>query len=129
MKAEGKRKKGDLIIILIVLLIGIGAALPWLWNKVNLGNEESGEDRMAVITRGGKEMAKVNLADITEPQRFHYEDGIEVTILAENGKIKFEQAGCPDQICVKTGTLTKPGDIAVCLPSETIVVIEGDEYE
>lgn len=127
MKAAGQRKKGDLIIILVVLLIGVGAALPWLWNKVNPAEQKPGDT--AVITRGGKEMARVNLADISEPQRFHYEDGIEVTILAENGKIKFEQAGCPDQICVKTGTLTKPGDIAVCLPSETIVVIEGDRYE
>ncbi|MEL1134770.1 NusG domain II-containing protein [Desulfitobacterium sp. THU1] len=127
MKSEGKRKKGDFIIILVVLLVGIGATLPWLWNKVN--PSKPADERIAVITRGGKEMARVDLSDVQESQRFHYEDGIEVTILAEDGTIKFEQAGCPDQICVKTGTLTKKGDIAVCLPSETIVVIEGDKYE
>ncbi|HHY25832.1 MAG TPA: NusG domain II-containing protein [Desulfitobacterium dehalogenans] len=129
MKAEGKRKKGDLIIILVVLLIGVGAAMPWLWNQVNPGEKSTGREHIAVITRDGKEVARINLASVTEPQHFHYEDGIELTIVAENGTIRFLESQCPDQICVRSGVLSKPGDFAACLPAGTIVTIEGDEYE
>ena len=129
MKAEGKHKKGDLVIILIVLLIGVGAAIPWLWKQVNPKPAHEGEERIAVITRYGKEMARIDLNSVTEPQHFHYEDGVELTIVAENGTIKFLESKCPDQICVRTGVLDEPGDFAACLPAETIVTIEGDEYE
>ncbi|NMA68113.1 MAG: NusG domain II-containing protein [Desulfitobacterium sp.] len=128
MKKQGKRKKGDLIIILIVLLVGIGAFTPWLMNKLNANEPGNQEELIAVIKRGGKEMERINLYDITEPTHFHYENGIELTIVADHGSIKFLESQCPDQICVNTGLLTKPGDMAVCLPGETIVMIEGSQY-
>ncbi|WP_018213582.1 NusG domain II-containing protein [Desulfitobacterium hafniense] len=129
MQAEGKRKKGDLLIILVVLIIGVGTAVPWLWNQLNPGGGNGEHERIAVITRDGKEVARINLDKVTEPQHFHYEGGIALTIVAENGKIRFLESQCPDQICVKTGSLSKPGDFAACLPAGTIVTIEGDEYE
>lgn len=128
MNAKGKHKRGDLIIILVVLLIGVGAAFPWLWNKVNQGNDDNTKPRIAVIKKDGKEMARIDLSKVTEAQDYHYDDGIELTIRAEDGTIKFLDSTCPDQICVKTGRLTKSGDIAVCMPAKTIVTIEGDGY-
>lgn len=128
MSKQGKRKKGDLILILIVLVIGLGAGAPWLMNKFNANEPGNQDELIAVIKRGGKEMARLNLNDLTEPKYFHYEDGIPLTIVADHGNIKFLESQCPDQICVNTGLLTKPGDIAVCLPGETIVMIEGSRY-
>lgn len=128
MKEQGKRKKGDLLIILIVLLVGVGASMPWLLNQLNPNDPGNSEELVAVIKRGGKEMERLNLYELTEPRHFHYEDGIELTIVADHGNIKFLESKCPDQICVKTGLLTKPGDMAVCLPGETIVMIEGSQY-
>ena len=43
----------------------------------------------------------------------------------ENGAAWMEWADCPDQICVHTGKLTKPGQAAVCLPARISVRLEG----
>jgi hypothetical protein len=48
------------------------------------------------------------------------------TILVEKGRIRFEEANCPDLVCVRTGWLSRQGDIAVCLPNRTIIKIEGE---
>ncbi|SHI74461.1 NusG domain II-containing protein [Desulfosporosinus lacus] len=71
-------------------------------------------------------MAEIDLNSVQEPQTFEFKDGIRVLIVAEKGSIKFVEADCPDKICIKTGTLTKPGDRAICLPSKTIVKVEDD---
>jgi hypothetical protein len=46
-----------------------------------------------------------------------------MTILAEKGRIRVLQSECPNKICVNTGWLTKPGDVAICVPGDTIVII------
>ncbi len=117
-------KSGDHILlwlgfIIIVALLGFylkGEAVP---GDVNAS-------RRAVITRNGNKMAELDLNKVEEPQYFTFDDGIHVTILAEKGSIKFLEADCPDKICIKTGTLTKPGSQAICMPSRTIVKILDD---
>jgi len=114
-------KKGDLLIFLIGLIIMISLIGFYLKGETAQGEELDG--LTAVITRDGNEVAQLDLDTLEEPRYFELSDGIHVTIVAENGSIKFLQADCPDKICVKTGTLTKPGEQAICLPSRTIVRI------
>lgn len=121
MKALSRFKKGDII----VLLIGIVVLIPLLWGYVNGGSPPS-DSLIAVVTRDGKRMAEIDLNKVQEPQYINFEDGIALTVEAENGRIRVLDADCPDKICVKYGWLTKPGDQAVCLPSKTIVTIEGE---
>ena len=45
-------------------------------------------------------------------------------IAVNNGSVCMEYADCPDQVCVKTGTV-KAGDI-VCLPHRVIVSVTGN---
>jgi hypothetical protein len=71
-------------------------------------------------------MARIDLNHVEDPQYLTFEDGIDVTILAEKHSIKFIDADCPDKICIKTGTLTKPGDRAIFLPSKTVLKILYD---
>lgn len=122
MKAMRKFKKGDLF---LVLFIGIIALIPLLWSYFDGSNKPS-DGLIAVITRDGKSIREIDLNKLQEPQTITLEDGIKVTILAEKGRIRVLDADCPDKICVKAGWLTKPGDRAVCLPSKTIVRIEGE---
>jgi len=129
MKAMGKRKTGDIIIVSVVLVIGILAAIPWLWQQINAAEVDPGQERIAIIYRYNQEVARINLNEVKEAQHYHYEGNIDLTIVAENGTIKFLESQCPDQICVNTGVLSKPGDFAACLPAETIVIIEGEDYE
>lgn len=122
MKRKRGFKKGDLFLI---LLVGVIVSIPLLWGVFTSGSNQE-DELIAVITRNGERIAELNLSTIEEPQHIHLEEGIPLTVLAEKGRIRVEEADCPDKICVKAGWLTKPGDRAVCLPSKTIVTIEGE---
>ena len=57
-------------------------------------------------------------------------NGIPVVIRVENGAVWFESSGCPDQICVHSGRLTRTGDTAACLPAGVLLrVTEGGKAE
>lgn len=51
------------------------------------------------------------------------------TIVAEKNRICFLESDCPDKICVKTGWLSQPGEIAVCLPNKIIIKLEQDKNQ
>jgi len=122
MKERPSLKKGDIFL----LALGIMILIPLLWFYFKDGSQKPSAGLKAVITRDGKRMAEIDLKSVQEPQTFEFKDGIRVLIVAEKGSIKFVEADCPDKICIKTGTLTKPGDRAICLPSKTIVKVEDD---
>ncbi len=42
------------------------------------------------------------------------------------GKIRFYESDCPDQICVKAGWLERDGDMAACLPNRVWVKVRGE---
>ncbi len=50
-------------------------------------------------------------------------------IQVEPGKIRFVDADCPDQVCVHAGWLTKPGDVAVCLPHKIYIRVLGEKED
>ncbi len=121
MKDKKDTKKGDLLLLVIGLLAVVALIGAYLNNGSARGQEN--DPRIAVITRDGNKIAELDLNEITEPRQFTLDDGIHVKIVAENGSIRFVEADCPDKICVKTGTLTEPGQQAICMPSKTIVKI------
>lgn len=113
-------KKGDISLILFVVLV-VCAALFWRHHVLSSGPETSNK---AVITQDGRLIAQINLDDVGEPVCLTINSGI--LILAEKGRIRFQESGCPDKLCVKTGWLTEKGDKAVCVPTKTIIRIEGE---
>ena len=56
---------------------------------------------------------------------FEGRDGLSVTLRVEGGRIRFEESGCPDKVCVHTGWLSRSGQTAACLPAGVILRIEG----
>jgi hypothetical protein len=40
--------------------------------------------------------------------------------------VAFSQSDCPDYICVNTGFLNKPGQMAVCLPNRVSLAVTGE---
>lgn len=86
-------------------------------------------DTIAVITQDGKVIKRINLSELEQPVSVEIKDKYYDHIVAEKGRIRFEEADCPDRVCVHTGWLTRPGQIAVCLPNGIIVKIEGEDGE
>ena len=125
MKGMRRFKKGDILLVLLVGIMGIIVSIPLLWSYFDGGSKPS-DSLIAVVTRDGKRMAEIDLNEVQESQYIKFEDGIKLTVEAEKGRIRVQDADCPDKICVKYGWLTKPGDQAICMPSKTIVTIKGE---
>lgn len=46
------------------------------------------------------------------------------TFVIENGEVSMSCADCKNQICVKTGKISKRGECIVCLPNRVILTIK-----
>ncbi len=48
-------------------------------------------------------------------------------VVIENGAVSIMESDCPDQVCVRTGAISKPGQTIVCLPNRVVVEITGNK--
>jgi hypothetical protein len=113
-------KKGDVILIAaVILLIAGGFAVTSFFRTDSSG-------KIAVIKQENKVIQKIDLNAVKSTQIITVGGKYKETILVEKGRIRFEEANCPDLVCVRTGWLSRQGDIAVCLPNRTIIKIEGE---
>ena len=52
----------------------------------------------------------------------------ESVIRVQGSYISIVSSACPDQLCVKMGQKSRPGEVIVCLPNRVVVRIEGNEH-
>ena len=107
---------------LILLAAAAAVCLVLLLWQHSAGNA----DCTAVIEQDGQELRRISLSALTQEERIDLGGDCHVVLLAEPGAISFLSSDCPDQICVRTGKLTKPGQAAVCLPARISVRLEGE---
>lgn len=110
-----KRKcfsKTDFFLIAAVLLIALAFWLPSLF-----GNG----DVTAEVTVDGETVLKLDLQTIDAPREFPLDNG--VVLLAEKQSIRVLSADCPDELCVQAGALSRAGEVAVCVPNQTVVAL------
>lgn len=116
---RGRLKWGDCIIIGVVLLLA--AALTAL-----MAQNTAGGRLYAEVWQNDVLVERVALTDETD--RTIDLDGHNVIVLA--GKTaRVESADCHDQVCVRTGTLTRAGQVAVCLPNRVVLKLVGETGE
>lgn len=121
-KKAGHIFAGDIVVYLTILLFAAGSFF-----MINL--KPSGGKLMAVITQDGTELRRIYLEEVTERLETEINGSYNEVIVAENGRIRFERADCPDKICVNTGWISRPGQVAVCVPAKVIIKITGDNGE
>ena len=85
-----------------------------------------GSARGVVIENDGKIYAKYDFNSILDKKLVEINTIYGYNIIElENGRARMLFSECPDQICVNTGWIDKPNQIIVCLPSRTVVRLEG----
>lgn len=125
-KEKHKLVKGfDFILVLICILIAVFIGIYFFMSNKNQENIST----VAVIKYDNNEIYRIDLNIVDEPYYIPIEHEYHSKILVEKGKICFEEADCPDKVCVNTGKISKPGQVAVCLPAKLIIKIEGKEAE
>lgn len=110
-------RKRDLLVFLLAAVLAGAGFLSWL--------PQNGTPTV-VIEQNGEEVRRVALDQIAQPETLVLEGEISVTVLLEPGQASIIRSDCPDQICVHTGVLTRPGQSAVCLPARVAVRIIGE---
>jgi hypothetical protein len=47
-------------------------------------------------------------------------------VVIEDGRVWVADSPCRDKICIKMGTVSRPGEEAICLPNRVIVQMKGE---
>ena len=114
-------KKGDFVLAaVLVIVIAVCFAGVQVYKS-----SDRGTHKVAVIKQNDTVIKKIDLDKVVEPQKLEIKGSYADVILIEKGRIRFVDANCPDLVCVKSGWLTKKGDMAVCLPNRVSIKIEG----
>lgn len=81
----------------------------------------------AVVSHNGTVLKRVNITALTKATHYTYrdKDGDYNTITFEPKRVAITKANCTDQVCVRRGWITKPGQTIVCLPHKILVEIKS----
>lgn len=119
MKLFRQLKKGDFVIFIIIIIIALSCFIPFI--------SMSSDQLICEISQNDKLLHRIVLQDNFK-DKFDIDTG-KCTIRVENNSVWFEYSDCPDQVCVKTGKLSRAGQVAVCLPNHIIVKLIGEQNE
>lgn len=118
-------KKGDVLLVALILAAVLAATVFFKYQGT--GNQSG--HKILVVKRDGKTIKRIDLDTVSVPVRITVQGKYREVILIEKGRARFEEASCPDRLCVNTGWLSKNGDTAVCLPNKTVLRIEGERSD
>lgn len=99
-------------VLLVLLLLGL-LVQKFLLKKPGL---------RAVVEVNGERVAVLPLS---EDQELTLNETGYNRVRVSDGAVFMEEAGCPDQICVKTGRVDQAGGVIACLPHRVIVYVES----
>lgn len=49
------------------------------------------------------------------------------TVIIKNGKVRIENASCPDRLCVKMGEISYNNQSIICLPNRVVVNVKSEK--
>ena len=114
---ELRPNRWDALVVLAVVLLAAGCAWA-VWSQGTIGDTltaviqtDSGQERLAL--RSG------------ETERLVESNGYTLRLCLTETEVWVEEADCPTQDCVHTGTITRAGQSIVCLPARIIIRLEG----
>lgn len=115
--------KNRLFVIIFSLLVVL-CALMVFWGKYYHGNAA-----VAKITVDGAVYQTIDLSEVTEAYTVELIDqaGRHNTVLVQPGQIQMQSADCPDQLCVKQGSISTGAYPIVCLPNKVVISLERGE--
>lgn len=106
------------VVVLLAAGLAGGARLHWAG-----ATAMTSEDLYVRISVDGQELNRLPLSEQTTyevPLARGY-----VKVAVSEGKASVAQADCPDQICVSTGAISRPGQAVICVPYRVVVEVIG----
>lgn len=106
----------ELLLLLPVLIAAAAVSLSLFWSPAAVSVR---------IERDGTLYEEVPFSSVEGERALRIEGEVPVTILVGEGYACFLESACPDQVCVRTGRITKAGETAVCLPARVTIRLVG----
>ena len=115
-------RHGDFVIFLLVLILAATVAAPFLLAQ---------SDALYLEVRCNNELVKrLKLTDgYHETFTVQGENGVHNTVEIDGKRVRIAESNCHDQVCVRTGWLTRAGQASVCLPSRVVVKLTGQQAD
>ena len=111
-----------LVVLGVILLAAVILASAW-------SREEDGGALAVVVSADGEEIDRFPPGELPDSPRIYENNGYTLRLAASPASggdgVRVEAADCPTQDCVRTGTITRGGQSAVCLPARIIIRLEG----
>ncbi|EMW6077525.1 NusG domain II-containing protein [Enterococcus faecium] len=119
-------KIGDVIIIGILIITSFIPLFVFSIEKENETTEDA--IKYAIVRIDGKEMDRFDLDKINHKLvNYHPAKGQYNIVEIKDGRIRVKEDNSPDQIAVRTGWISKPGQTSICLPHKLVISIEKKE--
>ncbi|AGK99895.1 NusG domain II-containing protein [Desulfoscipio gibsoniae] len=105
----------------LLLLTLVSIAVGYILNQ-----REPGDNLVLEIYQDGDLVQQIDLSVVRNDQiKITSKDGHFNTVEIKDGQVRVKEADCPNQICVKTGWLSRPGQTSFCAPNRLMVTIKG----
>lgn len=114
--------------IIIISVLVVASFVPTIVFALSFDNAESGNSvKYAVVKIDGKEVERFDLDEISSKMVTYYPSDTQYNIVEiQEGKIRVKEDNSPDQIAVRTGWISEPGQTSICLPHRLVITIEQE---
>ncbi|WP_375152318.1 NusG domain II-containing protein [Enterococcus mundtii] len=114
--------------IIIISILVVASFIPTIVFALSFDNAESGNSvKYAVVKIDGKEVERFDLDEISSKMVTYYPSDTQYNIVEiHEGKIRVKEDNSPDQIAVRTGWISEPGQTSICLPHRLVITIEQE---
>lgn len=111
-------RKNDYLLILFIVLF---SALLFFIRQTNSSN-----NNILTIKLGTKEVKTIPLINQTSEFSLKTKHGV-VQIKIKDNKAYILSSPCKDKLCIKQGSISKPGETIACLPEKVLLIIKNEE--
>ncbi|EOH62139.1 MULTISPECIES: NusG domain II-containing protein [Enterococcus] len=114
--------------IIIISVLVVASFVPTIVFALSFDNAESGNSvKYAVVKIDGKEVERFDLDEISSKMVTYHPSDTQYNIVEiQEGKIRVKEDNSPDQIAVRTGWISEPGQTSICLPHRLVITIEQE---
>jgi hypothetical protein len=106
---------GDVLLIGVVLAAAASGFVAFAGRR--------GEERVAWTYHGAR---LVEAHPLNRDGELRITDnGARVIVEFRSGRVRVAESSCPNQVCVRMGWISRPGQTIVCVPNRVMVAIRG----
>ncbi len=108
--------------LIAFLFVALAAGSFWLGGLMSTGGQAAG-NLIAIVMVGNRQLT---MRDLSTPSDFAVRGAVGKMLLqVANRRIRVLRSTCPNQVCVRQGAASRPGEMLVCVPNRVIVLIRS----